>query len=96
MESAIAKQGSTEVSYAHQSDSPLAISAQDFADGPDQLITAVADAWVAKVTKMGQVFANLGVSETEPLSLPSPIRYCSSRRYMLSRFTTAAGTAEGS
>ncbi len=63
---AIAQQGPAKVAGPDQDRVPALVGAQNAANRRHQLITAIANARVAKVPEVGQVLANLGVGEAEP------------------------------
>ena len=65
IESLVAQQGSAQVAGADHGHRPIAIGAQDFANGVDQVVAAIANAGMAEVPEIGQVLANLGVAEAE-------------------------------
>ena len=64
-EALVAQQGAAQVTGADHGHRPVAIGAQDLADGLDQVVAAVADARVAKMAEIGQILADLGVAKAQ-------------------------------
>jgi hypothetical protein len=60
-EAAVGDEGAAEVTGADEEDVPDFVGAEDFAELGDELIDAVADAGVAELAEVGEVFADLGV-----------------------------------
>ena len=68
MEPSISQQGTAQVAHAHQGHLPLAVGSQNVANCGHQFLAAISDARMAKVPKMGQILADLGVGESQPLA----------------------------
>ncbi len=67
-EAAIAEQGPTQVTDADHGDRPGSIGAQNMTDRGNQLLASVSDAGIAKVAEVGQIFADLGIGQTEQVA----------------------------
>jgi hypothetical protein len=68
LEAAIAKEGAAEVAESDHGERPGLVGAEDAFDGVDQLVTAIADAGVAELAEVGQVFADLSVCKAKELA----------------------------
>ena len=64
-EAAVAQQRLAEVAHAHHHHGPGMIGAEDVAHRADELVAAIADARIAKLTEEAEVLANLGIAEAE-------------------------------
>ena len=65
LKAAIAHQRPAEVAQADNRQRPRLLGAQNALDGVDQLAAAIADARIAELAEIGQVFADLGVGKSE-------------------------------
>jgi hypothetical protein len=61
----VAQERAAHVADADHRDRPLAIGAEDAADFSDQFVAAVADARMAKMAEIREVFADLSIGEAE-------------------------------
>ena len=64
-EAAVGDECAAEVTGADEEDVPDLVGAEDFAELCDEFIDAVADAGVAELTEVGEVFADLSVGVSE-------------------------------
>ena len=64
-EAAVGDEGAAEVTGADEEDVPDFVGAEDFAELGDEFFDAVADAGVAELAEVGEVFADLGVGVAE-------------------------------
>ncbi len=68
MKAAITKQRTSQVTDAYQGDTPLAVGSQNLADCPNQFVATVTDTRMAKMPKMSQILADLGIGKAESAS----------------------------
>ena len=64
-ETLVAQQCAAQIARADHGHRPVAVGAQDLANGLDQVVAAIADARMAEMAEVGQVFAHLGIAKAQ-------------------------------
>ena len=76
VEALVGHQCAAEVAGADEEDVPDFVGAEDLFDLGDEVVDAVADAGVAELAEVGEVFADLGVGEVEAIRRAVWRRWC--------------------
>ena len=64
-ESTVPQQSSPEVSDTNDCDRPILIGAQNLLDRFNQFSTAISDSGITKLSKIGEIFSNLSIGESQ-------------------------------